>query len=160
MTTANPINTCTAINVAQQLYNCPFTVNQRTNNEGKISRLSRLRVTTPVGGGFGVQTNYTFSDAEANDGDPIPGVSEDQFNLSGYFENDRWSARLSYTYRSDFFVQFDRSTQLNQKALESLDASVVVNVLDNVSLTLDAVNLTNDKIEQYATDTFRPRGDL
>jgi iron complex outermembrane receptor protein len=156
VTTANPISACTAINLAQQLFNCPFTVNQRTNNEGKIHGYE-VALTTPVGGGFGVQTNYTFSDAEANDGDPIPGVSKDQFNLSGYFENDRWSARLSYTYRSDFFVQFDRSTQLNQKALESLDASVVVNVLDNVSLNLDAVNLTNDKIEQYASDTFRPR---
>ncbi len=31
-----------------------------------------------------------------------------------YFENERLSARLSYTYRSEFFVTFDRSTQLNQ----------------------------------------------
>lgn len=156
VTTANPVTACTPIDVTQQLYNCPFTINQRDNNEGRISGFE-IALTTPVWGGFGVQTNYTFSDAEANDGDPIPGVSKDQFNLSGYFENPRFSARLSYTYRSDFFVTFDRSTQLNQKALESLDASVVVNVLDSVALTFDAVNLTNDKIEQYATETFRPR---
>jgi iron complex outermembrane receptor protein len=156
VTTANPITACTPIDVSQQLYNCPVTVNQRTNNSGRITGFE-VAATMPVGGGFGFQTNYTFSDSEADNGDPIPGASEDQFNLSGYFENDRLSARLSYTYRSDFFVVFDRSTQLNQKALESLDLSVVFNVLDSLALTFDAVNLTNDKIEQYATDTFRPR---
>lgn len=156
VTTANPITSCTPIDVSQQLYNCPFTVNQRTNNEGRISGFE-VGATAPLGGGFGFQTNYTFSDAEANDGDPIPGASKDQFNLSAYFENDLLSARLSYTYRSDFFVTFDRSTQLNQQALESVDVSFLVNVMDNVALTLDGVNLTNDKIVQYATEKFRPR---
>jgi len=154
--TANPVAACTPIDPAQQLFDCPFAVNQRTNNDGRISGFE-IAATAPLGRGFGFQTNYTFSDAEANDGDPIPGASEDQFNLSGYFENNRVSARLSYTYRSDFFVTFDRSTQLNQEALESLDLSVAVNVRDNVALTFDAINLTNDKIVQFATESFRPR---
>ena len=64
---------------------------------------------------------------------------------------------MSYTYRSDFFVTFDRSTQLNQEALESLDFALQVKVGDNLALTFDGVNLTNEKIVQYATDTFRPR---
>ena len=33
----------------------------------------------------------------------------------------------------------------------------MVNVLDNVALTLDGINLTNEKIEQYATLESRPR---
>jgi iron complex outermembrane recepter protein len=156
VSTANPIAACTPIDPANQLFNCPFTVNQRTNNEGRISGFE-IGATTPIAGGFGIQTNYTFSDAEANNGDPIPGASQDQFNVSTYFENDRLSARLSYTYRSDFFVTFDRSTQLNQEALESLDAAVQVNVRDNVALTFDAVNLTDEKIVQFATEPFRPR---
>jgi iron complex outermembrane recepter protein len=156
VSTANPITACAPIDVSQQLYNCPVTVNQRTNSSGRITGFE-VGATMPVGGGFGFQTNYTFSDSHADNGDPIPGASDDQFNLSGYFENDRLSTRLSYTYRSDFFVVFDRSTQLNQKSMESLDLSVVFNVLDSLALTFDAVNLTDDKIEQYATDTFRPR---
>ena len=156
VTTANPITACTPIDVSQQLYDCPFTVNQRTNNSGRIYG-AEVGATMPVGAGFGFQANYTYSNSEADNGDPIPGASEDQVNLSGYFENDRLSARLSYTYRSDFFVVFDRSTQLNQKAMESLDLSVVFNVLDSVALTFDAINMTDDKIEQYATETFRPR---
>jgi len=108
-------------------------------------------------GGFGVQANYTYSNAEADNGDPIPGNSENSYNLAGYFENERVSARLAYTYRSEFFVTFDRSTQLNQDDLKSLDASVSVNITDHLALTFDGVNLTNEEIVQFATDSFRPR---
>jgi iron complex outermembrane recepter protein len=67
------------------------------------------------------------------------------------------SARLAYTYRSEFFVTFDRSTQLNQDELTSLDASLIFNLTDKVALTFDGVNLTNEEIVQFATDSFRPR---
>ena len=107
--------------------------------------------------GFGVTGNYTYSDGETDSGDPLPGNSKDTYNLSGYFENERVSARLSYTYRSDWFVTFDRTTPLNQKALSSVDASVVVNVLDSVAVTFDALNLTNEKTEQFAGTELRPR---
>jgi iron complex outermembrane receptor protein len=154
--TGTPTAVCTPAG-GTNLYNCPFTINQRSNGGGGKIQGLELSVTQPIWGGFGINGNYTYSDAEADSGDPIPGNSEDTFNLAAYFENQLLSARLSYTYRSEFFVTFDRSTQLNQKALESVDASLAVNVLDNVALTLDAVNLTNEKIEQYATLESRPR---
>ena len=87
----------------------------------------------------------------------MPGASRHQYNLTGFFENDTLSARLSYTYRSEFFVTFDRSTRLNQDALESLDASAQYNISDNLALTFDAVNLTDTQIRQYAGNTSRPR---
>jgi iron complex outermembrane receptor protein len=139
------------------LFNCPFTINQRVNGGGGTLQGAELSITKPIWGGFGVNGNYTYSDADTDSGNPLPGNSKDTFNLAAYYENERVSARLSYTYRSEFFVTFDRSTQLNQKALESVDASLAVNVMDNVSLTLDAVNLTDEKIEQFATQEFRPR---
>jgi len=37
------------------------------------------------------------------------------------------------------------------------DASVSVNITDNIALTADAVNLTNEKIEQYSGTRDRPR---
>jgi iron complex outermembrane receptor protein len=132
-------------------------INQRANGGGGKIQGFELSGTAPIWGGFGVQANYTYSDAEADSGDPIPGNSEDSYNLAAYFENAMLSLRLAYTFRSDFFVTFDRSTQLNQKELESLDASLVVNVMEGVALTLDAVNLTNDRIEQFAGAEFRPR---
>jgi iron complex outermembrane receptor protein len=143
--------------VSTNVFNCPFLINERTNGGGGRIQGAEFSVTQPLGGGFGVTGNYTYSDAGANNGDPIPGNSEDTFNVATYFENSRLSARVAYTYRSEFFVAFDRTTQLNQAALESVDASVVVNLTDSFALTFDGVNLTNEKIEQFAGEEFRPR---
>ena len=38
------------------------------------------------------------------------GASKNTDNIGGYYENNRFGARLSYTYRSEFFVGLDRST--------------------------------------------------
>jgi iron complex outermembrane receptor protein len=138
-------------------FNCPFTINRRSNGGGGTIQGAELSFNKPIAGGFGVNGNYTYSDAEADSGDPIPGNSKNTYNIAGYFENARFSTRLAYTHRSDFFVSFDRTTQLNQKALSSLDASFAVNITENVVGTLDALNITDEKTEQFAGDTFRPR---
>jgi iron complex outermembrane receptor protein len=38
-----------------------------------------------------------------------------------------------------------------------VDASVVVNVMDSVAVTFDALNLTNEKTKQFAGTELRPR---
>jgi len=168
VTTIYPVQQPTAPSLActttstPNLFNCPFQINQRSNGGGGKIKGVEASITQPLYAGFGVQTNYTYSDSEADNGDPLPQSSKTQFNVSTYFENAWVSARLSYSYRSKFFVTFDRNTPLNEKALESLDASLSVNVLPpslpvQVALTFDAVNLTNEKIEQYAGEEFRPR---
>jgi iron complex outermembrane receptor protein len=151
----SPNAACTQ--VGPNLFSCPFLINQRSNGDGGVVLGFEAAATWPIGGGFGVQANYTYTDAEADNGDPLQGASEDQINLAAYFENERISARLAWTYRSEFFVTFDRSTQLNQDDLQSLDASVIVNLTDNVALSFDAVNITNEEIRQFATESFRPR---
>jgi iron complex outermembrane receptor protein len=151
----SPSLQCTAAGV--NLFNCPFSINRRSNGGGGTVQGFEFTVTQPIAMGFGVTGNYTYSDAETDSGDPLPGNSKDTYNLSGYFENERVSARLSYTYRSDWFVTFDRTTPLNQEALSSVDASLVVNVLENVAVTLDALNLTNEKTKQFAGTELRPR---
>jgi iron complex outermembrane recepter protein len=139
-------------------YSCQFTINQRVNGGGGKVMGLELNALQRLGHGFGVQANYTYSDAQADDPDlEIPGNSKNSGNLIGFFENDRFSARLAYNYRSQFFVTFDRSTRLNQAALKSLDASVAFNISRGLALTADAVNLTNEKIVQFASDSFRPR---
>jgi iron complex outermembrane receptor protein len=151
-----PSLACTQVDA--DTWNCPFVINQRANGSGGEMKGAELAATFPIAGGFGLQGNYTYTDAEDDNGDPLPGASEDTFNLTAYFENERLSARLAYTFRSEFFVTFDRNTPLNQDDLQQLDLSVVVNVLDNVSLTFDAVNITDEDIEQFTGEQFRPRG--
>jgi iron complex outermembrane receptor protein len=139
-------------------YSCLFTINQRTNGGGGTIQGLELNLLQPLGAGFGIQANYTYSDAEADDPDlEIPGNSKNSGNLVAFYENPRFAARLAYSYRSEFFVTFDRSTRLNQAELKSLDASLAYNVFRNISLTLDGVNLTEEEVTQFATDRFRPR---
>jgi iron complex outermembrane receptor protein len=139
------------------LYNCQFSINRRSNGGGGRVQGVELNAQAPLWNGFGVQANYTYSDAKANSGDPIPGNSKHQFNLVGYYENERLSVRLAYSRRSKFFITFDRASPLNQDGLESLDASVNFNLTDNIALTLDAVNLTDEEIVQYSGSKSRPR---
>jgi iron complex outermembrane recepter protein len=139
-------------------YSCLFTINQRTNGGGGTVAGVELAALQPIWGGFGVQANYTYSDANADDDQlEIPGNSKHSGNLVLYYEVPRWQGRLAYNYRSEFFVTFDRSTQLNQESLQSLDASFSINLVHNLAFTLDGVNLTDEKVVQFASDTFRPR---
>ena len=150
--TASPSSTA-----GNPLYDCLFDVNRRSNGAGGTNKGVEIQLSRPIAYGFGAIVNYTYSDAKSNSGDPIPGNSKHALNVTGYFENDFLSARLSYNYRSAFFINIDRAAPLNQKATDSLDASIGVNLTKNISLTADAVNLTNSKIEQFSgnSDRFR-----
>jgi len=139
------------------LFNCLFDISQRTNGGGGHIEGAEFTVQAPIWGGFGVQTNYTYSHAKTQSGDPLPGNSENTFNLTGYFENDMLSARLGYTYRSKFFVTVDRASPLNQEALKSLDGQLSYNLTSNITLTFDAINITDEKIVQFSGAEFRPR---
>jgi iron complex outermembrane receptor protein len=148
---------CTPIAGNANLFNCPYQINRRSNGPGGRNQGFEFQVSRPIWGGFGAIASYTYSDAKSNNGDPIPQNSKHTVNLTGYYENDLLSARLSYTYRSKFFIDIDRNAPLNEHALESLDASLSLNVTDNIALTADAVNLTNEKIIQYSGTLTRPR---
>ena len=139
------------------LFDCQFAINRRTNGGTAEVKGIELIAQTPLFGNFGINANYSFSDAETNSGDPIPGNSKHAFQVGGYYEDERLSARLTYNWRDDFFITFDRASPLNQESFGSLDASVDFRLTDWASLTFDAVNITNEKIRQFAGEPFRPR---
>jgi iron complex outermembrane recepter protein len=139
------------------LFNCPFNINLRSNGGGGKMKGVEVGFTQPIWAGFGAQANYTYSDAKLDNGDPVPGNSKNTFNITGYFENQWLSARLAYSYRSTFFVTFDRSTHLDEAPLKSLDASIAANVTPYLAITFDAENLTDAKIIQYADVLTHPR---
>jgi iron complex outermembrane receptor protein len=143
--------------VGTDLWSCPFTTNVRSNGGGGKVQGFEFAINQPIAGGFGINANYTYSDAEADNGDPIPGNSENTYNVVGYYEIPRVSVRLAYTYRDEFFVTFDRSTELNQEGFGQLDASLLFNLNENIALTFDAQNLTEEEIVQYAGSESRPR---
>ena len=152
-----PPNAGCSATATPNLFNCPFTVNVRSNGGGGKLKGVELGLTRPIWGGFGVQANYTYSDASLDSGDPVPGNSKNTYNITGFFENKLLSARLAYSYRSNFFVSFDRTTHLDESALKSLDASVAANITDNFAVTFEGLNLTDAKIVQYADVLSHPR---
>ncbi|MEL6529623.1 MAG: TonB-dependent receptor [Pseudomonadota bacterium] len=139
------------------LFDCMFSINRRTNGGTAEVKGIEVIAQTQIAGGFGINANYSFSEAESNTGDPIPGNSRHAFQVGGYYEDDLLSAQLTYNWRDDFFITLDRATSLNQEAFGSLDFSLDVNVTKQISLTFDAVNITNEKIVQFAGEPFRPR---
>jgi iron complex outermembrane receptor protein len=149
--------TSAATPTSPNLFSCLFDINRRANGGGGHIEGAEFEVQAPIWNGFGVQAAYTYSHATTQSGDPLPGNSQNTFSMTGYYENDKLSARLAYTYRSEFFVTFDRATPLNQKALKSLDGSIAYSLTDNFTVTFDAVNITDKKIEQYSGESFRPR---
>lgn len=150
-----PSAACTT--VSANLFNCPFVINVRSNGGGGKLKGVELGITQPVWGGFGLQANYTYSDATLDSGKPFPGNSKNTYNFTGFYENSLVSARLSWTQRSDFFVTFDRTTNLNETANTSLDAALSVNISKHLALTAEAQNLTDAKVVQYADYLSHPR---
>jgi len=114
-------------------------------------------------GNFGVDLNYTYTDAKQTSDVPVGGderlvgASKDVYNISGYYENAHFSARVSYNYRSAFYSGLDRSTAFSQDDFGSLAASLAYYYNDNLSLSLDGQNLNNPTLKYYALNTDQPR---
>ena len=138
-------------------YDCDFDVTRPRNVGNATIKGVEVAYQQAIGGGFGLLANYTFTDSEQADGLPMPQASKHLVNATGYYENDWLSARLSYTYRSDFFLRLDRANSLSQEDSKSLDASITASVNENFSVSLDAVNLTDALVKQYSGIPERTR---
>ena len=115
-------------------------------------------------GGYGASINYTYtnSDAdqerdEANLGSGlIEGTSENSLNLTAYYENDTFGARIMYNYRSAWYKGINFSgIEVYNDDFGQWDASANWNFSENVTFTLEAVNLGDEEIFEYNVDKAR-----
>ena len=111
----------------------------------------------PVWNNFGVLTNYTWADGELDGGGEMLNASKNTYNVTGYYENDRFSARLAYSYRSSYKAGVDRGASQHVDSMPSLAASVNVKLNEHLTVTFDALNLTNETIKMYAENKDQPR---
>lgn len=125
-----------------------YLISVPTNVNGKV-RGVELNYIQPIGDNFGVQANYTYADAHATGDKPLQGASKNTYNVSGYFENQRFNARVSYTYRSQFYAGVSRTDTYFQQGIGNLAASFGVNITDWMALSLDAMNLNKPKLKYY-----------
>ncbi|HEY2925247.1 TonB-dependent receptor [Piscinibacter sp.] len=111
----------------------------------------------PLYGGFGALANYTYADGKEGNGSKLMGSSKNTYNLEAYYENDSFSARVAYTWRSDFLVGLDRSTNEYMAAEANLAASLNYKINDRFTVTFDALNLNNPVLKYYADNKDQPR---
>lgn len=128
--------------------------------------------------GLGIQASYTYIDSKAkNPGNPdgvtpidtdrsrygqmpLEQLSENAYNIVGMYEKDGFSARLAYTWRSEYLITwggngFDPDFNFGDSGKArlpvynddygQLDASISYTFLDNYTVTAEATNLLKEK---------------
>jgi iron complex outermembrane receptor protein len=133
-------------------YTITAPINVKAKNKG-----FELGYQQALWGGFGAAANYTYADGKDSDGVGLVGSSKRTYNLEGYYENDRFSVRLAYTYRSDYLVGLDRATTQYEAAAGNLAASANYKLTDRLSLQFDALNLNNPVLKYYGDNKDQPR---
>ncbi|MBU3005992.1 TonB-dependent receptor [Paraglaciecola arctica] len=120
---------------------------------------------------FGIQANYTKLDVDADspersldadgDGNPdsfdgivrietlngIIGQSENFANVVGMYQDDKLEVRIAYQYRDEFLNSYETFITGNpniQDSNFSLDASVKYQITDNLQVSLQGTNLTDE----------------
>jgi iron complex outermembrane recepter protein len=145
----------------------PYLLTVPTNAQGKAQGVE-FAYQQALSHNFGFDLNYTYTDGKQTsgvqpnpDGTPgdhrLVGTSKNVYNVSGYYENAHFSARISYNYRSAFYSGLDRSTAFTQDSIGTLAASLAWIMNENLSLTLDGQNLNNPTLKYYALNTTQPR---
>jgi iron complex outermembrane recepter protein len=111
---------------------------------------------------FGTVLNYTYVDSEVDYGDPgvnqLTGLSRHSYNATLYYEDDRLSARISLNGREKFLTNFPGRNGNDEEGRNSslnVDAAIRYALTDQVSLTFDGINLTDEFVDQYVDSANR-----
>lgn len=128
-----------------------YTVSVPINTNGSVKGFE-LTWKQPIGDNFGFDANYTYADGETGNGGPLNGTSKNTYNLSGWFENDIFSARVSYSFREAFYAGVSRTDAFYEDDFGTVSASLNYKATDWLTVSLDGLNL-NDPIKSYYTKT-------
>ncbi|MEN3276877.1 MAG: iron complex outerrane recepter protein [Massilia sp.] len=154
------------------------TMNQPKNGEGgRISGLefavsTPLDILHPMLNGFGVTANASFTSSQIAVKDqrfgsmdiPLPGLSKRVFNVTAYYENEGFSARVSQRRRSDFVGEIGGIGGANELTFVKGDSVVDLQLgydfpqVKGLSVLFQVNNLTDTDFQTYAGTPDRPRG--
>jgi iron complex outermembrane recepter protein len=141
----------------------PFLVSRNFNTEDKARvkgvELAFQQPLDFVLEGLGTSVNYTFNDSSSplegvrkpGESLPLAGVSQHSANAIAYYENGPFGIRLAYSWRDEYLTGLARGAALYTKARSNVSASASYDLTDNLSLSFEAINLTNSMQEQYNT---------
>lgn len=113
--------------------------------------------------GFGINANYTLLDSSLAGESalgiqtPMPGLAERTWNLTAYYENPRFDARVSYNHKSEYVESIGYNMYpIYRDAYGQLDVSIGVRLADNLKLSLKGINLTDEATTGYTMDPSFP----
>jgi iron complex outermembrane receptor protein len=147
-----------------------FDVYQPVNAKGSydvdgIELIANLPLATfhPVLEGFGINANYTMLDSSlAGESDlgirtPMPGLAEQTWNLTAYYENARFDARVSYNHKDEYVESIGYNMYpIWRDAYGQLDVSIGYRISDHLKLSLKGINLTDEETSGYTMDPSFP----
>lgn len=113
---------------------------------------------SPLGLGFLANVTFVESEAKFEGQDEALGlenVSPLSYNLSGFYEDDRFSARLSYNFREGY-LETTAGLQNHPESVDDygqLDFSSSFTINDHATLFVDAINLTEESSYTYSQFT-------
>jgi len=131
---------------------CDFSVQRPYNGGAGTIKGFTVNYQQPFGdSGFGLNANYTFADGQSHDGKDLPYTSRHGLNISPYFERGPLSARLTYGWRSHYLAggYVAGAAPASVDDYTELDGSLGWTFNDHFSLSLEAMNLLNEKYLQY-----------
>jgi len=137
-------------------YMADYQLTVPVNTSGTVNGIE-LAYEMPLGKNFGFATNATFINAYDSSNGPLVGASKRTANLTAYYEDERFNARISYNYRSAFYSGLDRSTAFYQAGVGTLAMSLGYKYSEQLSFTLDAQNLNDPTLKYYALNEDQPR---
>lgn len=113
--------------------------------------------------GFGINANYTMLDSSlAGESDlgirtPMPGLAEKTWNLTAYYENARFDARVSYNHKDEYVESIGYNMYpIWRDAYGQLDVSIGYRISDHLKLSLKGINLTDEETSGYTMDPSFP----
>ena len=106
--------------------------------------------------GFGVNANYTLLDSsltgESDLGIPTPpvGLADKTYNVTVYYERDRFQARASYNYKDKYVEGIGYEMYpIYRDAYGQTDISVSYDLTDRFQLSLEGINITDEETKGY-----------
>ncbi len=110
----------------------------------------------PLVWGFGVYLNATLADGRTADHQDLYGASKFTGNAELYWENNVFSARAAYNYRSSYLEGIVSGVPEYDAAVGDLSVSLNYKVTDALTVSFDGLNLNNPILKEYGFNRSMP----
>jgi len=144
---------------AEVYNNTNFLILRKINGDSAKVRGVELLAQVPFSGifdGFGVVTTYTYIDSETPITDvngnamTFPGLSKNNVNLIGYYEQGPFGVRVAYNWRDAYLVGLSSAaTGVYNDTYKDLSATLSYDFSDRLSLKIEGNNLLDSQQRTY-----------